>query len=112
MIYDQEAYKPILHYHTYDRNFNRTTHRMPKAMRRHFMKYFIQGWVKDSVHYLVLDYDYETEVYDPNNPECNKYIWEYSSTDSGECVQAFLDAPLWDGKKFFDVEKEITWADP
>lgn len=32
--------KPILHYHTYDRNFNRTTHRMPKAMRKHFMKYF------------------------------------------------------------------------
>ena len=32
--------KSILHYHTYDRNFNRTTHKMPKAMRKHFMKYF------------------------------------------------------------------------
>jgi len=32
--------RPVLHYHTYDRNFNRTTHRMPKAMRKHFMKYF------------------------------------------------------------------------
>lgn len=52
------------------------------------------------------------EPFDPENPECNKYIWEYSSTDSNECVQAFLDAPLWDGKKFYDVESEITWADP
>ena len=32
--------KPVLHYHTYDRAFNRTTQRMPKAMRKHFMKYF------------------------------------------------------------------------
>lgn len=33
--------KPVLHYHTYDDNFNRTTHRMPKAMRKHFKKYFV-----------------------------------------------------------------------
>ena len=75
-------------------------------------KYFIQGWVEDSMHYLVLDYDYKTEVINPNDLECNNYIWEYSSSDSSECVQAFLDAPLWDGKKFYDVEAEITWIDP
>ena len=77
-------------------------------------KYFIQGWVEGSLHYLVLDYDYETEPFDPKKSEGNKYkyIWEYSSTDSNECVQAFLNAPLWDGKKFYDVESEITWADP
>ena len=75
-------------------------------------KYFIQGWVEDDVHYLVLDYDYETEVFNLGNPEFNKYIWKCSSADSGECVQAFLDAPLWDGKKFYDVEAEITWTDP
>ena len=75
-------------------------------------KYFIQGWMKDSIHYLALDYDYETEMFDPSSPECNKYIWEHSSSDSSDCVQAFLDAPLWDGKKIYDVEKDITWADP
>lgn len=32
--------KPVLHYHIYDRDFNRTTYKMPKAMRKHFMKYF------------------------------------------------------------------------
>ncbi len=75
-------------------------------------KYFIQGWVKDSIHTLVLDYDYETEKYDPNDPNCNKYVWEYKSEDPAECVKAFLDAPLWDGKTFYEVEKEMTWTDP
>ncbi len=75
-------------------------------------KYFIQGWVEDSIHHLTLDYDYETEAFDPDNLECNTYIWEHSSKDSKECVQAFLDAPIWEGKRFYDVEKEITWTDP
>lgn len=32
--------KPVLHYHVYDRDFHRTTHKMPKAMRKHFAKFF------------------------------------------------------------------------
>ena len=75
-------------------------------------KYFIQGWFDDPVHHLVLDYDYQTEPFDENNPDCNKYIWEYSSEISDECVKAFLDAPLWNGKTFYEVEKDITWAEP
>ena len=74
-------------------------------------KYFIQGWVNDALHYLVLDYDYEAERYDHQDPKCNQPIWEYSSEDAKECVKAFLEAPLWDGKTFFDVEKEIIWSD-
>ena len=32
---------PVLHYHTYDRNFGRSPAiKMPKAMRKKFMKYF------------------------------------------------------------------------
>jgi hypothetical protein len=27
-------------------------------------------------------------------------------------VKAFLNAPLWDGNKFYDVEYEIVRADP
>ena len=74
-------------------------------------KYFIQGWRKDTVFSLFLDYDYETEPFDENNPECQKYIWQYSSADPSECVKAFLDAPLWGGKTFYEVEQEITWTD-
>ena len=78
----------------------------------HGKKYFIQGWVENSTHHLVLDYDYETEVYDSNNQDCGQYIWEYSSSDPNECVQAFLGSPLWDGKTFYEAEQEMTWADP
>ena len=74
-------------------------------------KYFIQGWVENGIHYLVLDYDYETEIYDPSDSNCTGYIWEYSSADSNECVKAFLNAPIWDGKRFCEVEKEIEWTD-
>ena len=74
-------------------------------------RYFIQGWVKDSIHYLVLDYDYENMEL-PENYIYEGYIWEYKSTDSNDCVQEFLDAPLWDGKKFYEVEKEMIWIDP
>lgn len=84
---------------------------MIKCISQETLKEFLIPYLQKNYHTL-LDYDYETELFNPNNPECNKYIWEYSSSDSNECVQAFLDAPLWDGKKFYDVEKEITWTDP
>lgn len=74
-------------------------------------RYFIQGWVEDSIHYLVLDYDYENSD-TPDNHSFSGYLWEYKSSDTSECVKAFLDAPLWDTKTFYDVENEITWMDP
>ena len=73
-------------------------------------KYFIQGWVEDSIHYLVLDYGFEGDDV-PKDYVFNGYIWEHKSLDSGECVQAFLNAPIWDGKTFYEVEKEMTWTD-
>ncbi|MBR1696567.1 MAG: hypothetical protein IJ709_14490 [Selenomonas sp.] len=74
--------------------------------------YFIQGWFKDGKHYLVLDYALDYGQYSNNPNDEYKYIWEYSSEDSSECVNAFLEAPLWGGKKFYDVEAEMTWTDP
>ncbi len=75
-------------------------------------KYFIQGWYEKPTHFLVLDYDYEVEPYDAKNPSCDKNIWEYASEDASDCVKAFLAAPLWDGKTFYEVEKEMTWTEP
>ena len=74
-------------------------------------KYFIQGWYENSLHYLALDYDYQTEPYNVKDPSCQTYVWEFSSEDPGECVQAFLNAPIWDGETFYKVEGEITWTD-
>ena len=74
-------------------------------------KYFIQGWYDKPIHHLVLDYDYETEPFDGNNPDCHQNIWECSSKDPMECVNNFLSAPIWEGKTFYEVEKDMTWTD-
>ena len=65
-------------------------------------RYFIQGWYDSGIHYLVLDYATKSD----------NYVWEYSSEDSSKCVKNFLNARLWNGKKFYDAEKEITWLEP
>ena len=75
--------------------------------------YFIEGWMdEDKNHMLFLD-DYLNTLglNNSDNPSEYKYIWEYKSKDSSECVNAFLNAPLFDGKTFMDVENEITWTD-
>lgn len=74
-------------------------------------RYFIQGWYDNPLHHLVLDYDYENTGA-PNEYAFAGYLWEHNAEDSNECVQEFLNAPLWDGKTFYEVEKEITWTDP
>ncbi|MBP3816971.1 MAG: hypothetical protein J6H31_01595 [Butyrivibrio sp.] len=71
-------------------------------------KYFIQGWVENEMHFLVLDYEKSNL---PDDYTFKSYIWEHKAKDSNECVQAFLDAPLWDGKTFYEVEREITWTE-
>ena len=67
-------------------------------------KYFIQGWYKEPFHYLVLTEEEDVDF-------LKGYIWEHFSKDSAECVKAFLDAKLWDGKTFYEVENEMTWTD-
>lgn len=65
-------------------------------------EYFIQGWVKEGLFYLLLD-DAKVEGED--------YIWKYSGESNNEAVEEFLAAKLWNGKTFFEVEKEMTWTD-
>ena len=74
------------------------------------VKYFIQGWFDEGKHYLVLEQvlDCDKEPKDANAG----YVWEYVSENSCECVQAFLEAKLWNGKKFYEVENSIIWIDP
>lgn len=67
-------------------------------------KYFVQGWYKEPFHHLVLTYDDDINF-------VHGYIFEHCSQDSAECVKAFLDAKLWGGKTFYEVEKEMIWTD-
>lgn len=64
--------------------------------------FFIQGWNEGSIFHL--------ERLNYKNPlDSNK--WTYDAEDSAECVKAFLESPMWNGKKFYDAENSIEWID-
>ena len=63
-------------------------------------KYFFQGWDKNGLHYFVVTQE---------KPYVEGYFYEIVNADRNECVRKFLDAPLWNGKKFFEVEKSMKW---
>lgn len=69
----------------------------------HGIKYWFQGYTlsKDNVHMEVFQYE----------PPSEEYLWEYNGKSIDECQKAFLSAPMFDGKTFWEAEKDITWVD-
>ena len=64
-------------------------------------KYWFQGYDKDGGCHMEI-----MECFAPYN-----YLWEYDGPDYQECGDAFQEAPIFDGKTFWDVEHEIEWLD-
>lgn len=48
------------------------------------------------------------EVY---NLSQNITVFSITKPSAAECVSAFEDAPIWNGKTFWEAEKEIEWVD-
>lgn len=65
-------------------------------------KFFIQGYLKDGKLTLFLD---------RWEPASDDYIWKRQGTDKSYPVKEFLESPLFDGKTFYEVEKDIEWVD-
>jgi hypothetical protein len=65
-------------------------------------KYFIQGYTENAKPLLVL---YILE--DPNND----FKWQAISTDKNFPVADFENAAIFNGKTFWEVEKDIEWVD-
>lgn len=63
-------------------------------------KYFLEGWSNNNHLELCL-----YEMSDTGK----KYIWE--GTPTRYPVDAFLHAPLFDGRTFWEAEQDITWID-
>ena len=40
-----------------------------------------------------------------------KTIFEDKSDSSQNCIEKFLNAKIWDGKSFYEVEKDMIWID-
>ena len=41
----------------------------------------------------------------------NKYLWEYQAETMRECAEAFLNAEIWGGKDFIQIQENVTWSD-
>lgn len=39
------------------------------------------------------------------------YVWECDGDTYIECLNRFIDDPVFDGKTFWEVEQEIEWVD-
>ena len=38
-------------------------------------------------------------------------VYEFEGDSTTACIVAFENAPIWNGKSFYDVENEMTWVD-
>ena len=64
-------------------------------------KYISQGYIKDD------KYIFELQMWEPQE----EILWQISGHNNQESLEAFLKEPLFDGKQFWDIEKEIEWVD-
>ena len=65
-------------------------------------KFFIQGYIDSGKSTLFLD---------RWEPASNDYFWKMAGTDKNYPVKEFLEAKLFNGKTFYEVEKDIEWID-
>jgi len=65
-------------------------------------RYFSQGYNLDDGTYR-----FELQLWEPEA----KMLWEICGHSHQESFEAFLKEPLFDGKTFWEVEKEIEWVD-
>ena len=68
-------------------------------------KYFFRGLMRDPI---IEKYVFEIEYWGDNITE-TVYCATAESADA--CMKLFLSEPIIDGKKFWDIEKEMTWVE-
>ena len=67
------------------------------------VKYWAQGYNRPNGgwHYEIAQYQ----------PPSDKFLWSINADSIDECFNAFLEAGIFGGKKFWDAEKNIQWVD-
>lgn len=65
-------------------------------------KYFLQGFQEGGKFILYLD---------RWEPPAEDYIWVGTGNEKDYPVQDFLEAKIWNGKSFWEVEEKIEWVD-
>lgn len=67
------------------------------------IKYWFQG-------YMPLEGCVHMEIF-PYQPSSEVCLWEYDGRTIEECVNAFLMAPIFAEKTFWNAEQEIEWVE-
>ena len=65
-------------------------------------KYFSQGFITDGGEYVFGIQMWEPEV---------KLLWEITGKEAQESYEEFLKQPIFDGKTFWEIEKDTEWVD-
>lgn len=65
-------------------------------------KYFSQGYTQENG-----EYHFELAMWEPKT----EVLWEIDGHTNQESLDAFLKEPLFDGKTFWEAEKEMEWVD-
>lgn len=68
----------------------------------HGKKYFSQGYYNSDGKYY-----FELQEWEPRPA----LLWSIVGCSNQESLNAFLNEPLFDGKRFWDVEQELEWVD-
>ena len=71
-------------------------------------------FILDGVKYLVQGYSVNgkpTIILYALSPEDKCFDWEVSSNDNNYPVEEFEKAKIFNGKSFWEVEKDIQWVD-
>ena len=66
------------------------------------VKYFSQGWFENGKYTLTLD------IIDPPGTD---YLWLKSGTDRDLIANELFETPLFNGKSFWEIEKDVEWVD-
>lgn len=55
-------------------------------------------------------YTFYIDLWD-NEGNSKETVYEFTGDSISECIEAFENAPIWDGKSFYQAEQEIEWID-
>lgn len=65
-------------------------------------KFFLQGFLEEGVY---------TTYLDRWEPPADDYIWVGKGDSKNFPVNDFLKAKIWDGRNFWEAEKQMEWID-
>ncbi len=69
----------------------------------HGIKYWFQGYRRSNGIYHMEVFQHE--------PPSENYILEIDNISLEYCYNKFIQAPIFEGKTFWEAEKEIEWVD-